>query len=188
MKRMKRDAIVALVIEKLREHGSWGGETHVQKAVYLLQEMLSLDTGFDFIFYKHGPFSFDLRDELTAMRADEFLDLELRSPSYGPSLALGRNARFLKHLFPKTLEKREPKVEFLASRFGKRNVTELERIATAFYVTKEAKQPLSDDERAVLVTQLKPHIPLEEAISAVKTVDDWSREIENQFHTETAGA
>ena len=87
MDRLRRDVIVIRVIKALREHGSWCGETHVQKAVYLLQEMAGAQTGFDFILYKHGPFSFDLRDELTALRADELLSLERQPWPYGPRIA-----------------------------------------------------------------------------------------------------
>ena len=37
--------------------------------------------GYDFTLYKHGPFSFDLRDDIHALRADGLLDLEPRPPT-----------------------------------------------------------------------------------------------------------
>lgn len=85
MERLAREAVLLSLVEKLRQAGSWCGETHVQKATYFLQEVAGVPLGFPFILYKHGPFSFDLRDELTAMRADGFLTLEPRDP-YGASL------------------------------------------------------------------------------------------------------
>ncbi len=182
---MKREAIVALLIEKMREHGSWCGETHVQKAVYFLQDMLKLDTGFDFILYKHGPFSFDLRDELTAMRADGFVDLEFQGPSYGPSLAAGKNAVLLKRLFRKTLERQGPKIDFLACKFGDKNVIELECLASALYVTGAAEGEPSIQDRAAELTALKPHISPEDAIHNVETVDAWSVEVESESLAES---
>ena len=44
--------------------------------------------GLDYILYKHGPYSFDLRSELAVMRARYQLDLKPRYP-YGPSFILG---------------------------------------------------------------------------------------------------
>ena len=64
--RVRNGVVITRLIETLRERGSWCGETHVQKAAFFLQELMEVPTRFHFILYKHGPFSFDLRDELTA--------------------------------------------------------------------------------------------------------------------------
>ena len=68
MDRLQRTALIFELTKKMRERGSWCGETHLQKATFWAEECFSLPLGFDFILYKHGPFSFDLRDELTSMR------------------------------------------------------------------------------------------------------------------------
>ena len=88
MDRLEKATILLTLIEKLKAKGSWGGETHIQKAAYLLQDILNVDTGFDFILYKHGSYSFELTDELKAMRADGFLSLE-SAPPYGPVFKKG---------------------------------------------------------------------------------------------------
>ena len=67
MTRLEKVAVLLKLLEKLRENGSWCGETHLQKATYMCQQLLSLPTGFDYVLYKHGPFSFDLRGELGAL-------------------------------------------------------------------------------------------------------------------------
>ena len=85
MDRLKRAALITKLVDRLREENSWCGETHVQKAVYFLQTLFNAPTDFEFILYKHGPFSFDLRDELTSLRADEVLALEVQLP-YGPRI------------------------------------------------------------------------------------------------------
>ena len=91
MESFQRASILLTLNEELRRAGSWAGETHMQKAAFFLQELMHVSMGFDFILYKHGPFSFDLRDELTFMRAQAFLRLEPQYP-YGPTLVEGEKA------------------------------------------------------------------------------------------------
>lgn len=176
MDRLQRDAILISLIEAIRERGSWCGETHVQKATYLLQEMLGTPTGFDFILYKHGPFSFDLRDELSAMRADGFVSLRVQDPRYGPSMVPEPSADVLRRRFPKTLREQEPRVKFVAERVGSGTVVDLERLATAFYVTTKMEHTTDPDALARRVNELKPHISVDQALDAVRTVKSWKRD------------
>lgn len=90
---LERASIIIALIREMRESGSWCGETHIQKITYFLQTMLEVPLEFRFILYKHGPFSFGLRDELTGMLADEILKLESRPYPYGPSFSVGVTAQ-----------------------------------------------------------------------------------------------
>lgn len=170
MDRLRRAAILSRLIQELRNNGSWCGETHVQKATLFLQELLNVPLGFDFILYKHGPFSFDLRDDLSALRADEIINLEPRWP-YGSQIKPGSQAAYIQGLFSKTLRQHEPKIGFVARTLGDSGVADLERLATAFYVTDRLTGDASVVNRAQKVSDLKPHIPLEASIEAVKEVD-----------------
>ncbi len=40
MKRLQRSAVILSLIEALLQRGNWGGETHIQKATYFLQDFL----------------------------------------------------------------------------------------------------------------------------------------------------
>jgi hypothetical protein len=146
------------------QRGSSCGETHIQKATYFLQELLRIPLGFDFVLYKHGPFSFDLSDELTAMRADGIVQLKARPP-YGPSIIPGPNGERVKQLFPRTLRKYSEHVAFVAEELAGFGVAELERLATAAYVAINDTSRGDDgiEERATRINKLKPHIPIEEA-------------------------
>ena len=62
MKKSQRDAVLLSLVGEMINKGSWCGETHIQKAAYFLQVLLEVPLEFDFILYKHGPFSFDLSD------------------------------------------------------------------------------------------------------------------------------
>jgi hypothetical protein len=176
MDRLRRDVILIRLIEALRERGSWCGETHLQKAAYLLQEMAGAPLGFEFILYKHGPFSFELRDELSAMRADGFISLQVQDPSYGPSIVPEPGADALRKRFPKTLGAHEARIKFVAEKLGDKKVVELERLATAFFVSEEAGPRTSPDTRARRVHAIKPHISVDQALEAVRTVDGWRGE------------
>jgi uncharacterized protein YwgA len=169
MNRLKKDALLSELADRLRHGGSWCGETHIQKATYFLQELRKVPLEFEFMLYKHGPFSFDLRDELTAMRADGFLDLSDRGP-YGPSLVPTRRSVELRQDYPKTLDKYRRDIEFVCDALGDRNVGELEKLATALYVYFEHESG-SQRVRAKVLHDLKSHISFSDALEAVKHVD-----------------
>ena len=95
MERLQRASVLLTLNEELRKAGSWAGETHMQKAVFFLQELMNIPLDFDFVLYKHGPFSFDLRDELTFMRAQGYFRLEPQYP-YGPTLVGGEKSELLR--------------------------------------------------------------------------------------------
>lgn len=172
MNRLKRDVVILSLIENLKKRGSWCGETHIQKATYFLQELFDLPLEFEFILYKHGPFSFDLSDELTAMRADMLLRIQSQPRPYGPSLVPRNGSESFKQHFPNTLKKYDSNIQFVANKFKDRGVSELERLATALYVTREINPKGSSEFRAQCITKLKPHISMEEALAAVKEIDE----------------
>lgn len=169
MDTLEKDAILISLLEKMEEQGSWCGETHIQKSVYFLQKMLSVPTGFEYILYKHGPFSFDLRDELTSMRANMFLKLRGREYPYGPSYSLGPMAQVLIERFSEAVEPYSEKMEFVAKTFSSRDSAELERLATAFYVRSEEGSAIPD--HADYIHEIKPHISRESAASALLEVE-----------------
>jgi hypothetical protein len=181
MNRLKKAALLTQLIQGLREHGSWCGETHVQKATFFLQELMYVPMEFEFILYKHGPFSFDLRDELTALRADELIRLEPQWP-YGPRIVSTSRGENLRKIFPKTLNKYNARIYFVAEKLAHKGVAELECLTTAFYITKRASSSASVDDGAEQLTQLKPHISLESARDAIEGVDRIIEEAREHVH------
>jgi len=169
MERLHREAVLLQFIEELRTHGSWCGETHIQKATYFLEELMRVPLGYEFILYKHGPYSFDLSDDLSDMRAKLFLKV-VPQPPYGPRLQPGENSQVLTRLFAKLTRPYSSQLAFIARNIGKKIVVELEKLGTSLYVTtKGPKRP--GDARAEKVSALKPHIALKEARQAVAEVD-----------------
>ena len=176
MRRLQRAALLISLVEALRERGSWCGATHIQTSVYFLQELLGLPLGMRFILYKHGPYSFDLSNEIEAMQADYLLEDELQPYPYGPKLLPGKRSQQIKEKFPKTIDRYSKQIEFIADKFGDKKVSNLERLATALYVTLNPEDDRED--RAERVHQLKQHIKMEDANAAISEVDKIIKEAE----------
>ncbi|MCA8937399.1 MAG: hypothetical protein KDB68_14465 [Planctomycetes bacterium] len=174
MKRIQRAAVLASLLKHLEEKGSWCGETHMQKATYFLQGLLEVPLGYDFILYKHGPFSFDLSDELGRLEADYLIEEVSQPRPYGPSYRLADDAwKKLTHWEGQTIARAEGSIGFVADHLGDKNVSELERLATALYATIDDRAGAGNtvDARAKWIVGVKPHIALAQARDAVREVD-----------------
>ncbi|MCE5272701.1 hypothetical protein LLH00_15580 [bacterium] len=170
MNYLERAAITLSLIEELQKHGSWCGETHIQKATYFLTELKSVPLKFQFTIYKHGPYSFNLHDELAAMFADGLLELTEQQKPYGPTFSSSITGQLLMDKFPKTINNYKESILYVASTFGNKGVSTLERWATALYITKEHRH-IPKDKRVEYLVNIKPHIPFEKAQNAFEFVD-----------------
>ena len=166
---LEQQAIVVETIARLRSHGSWAGETHVQKSLFFLKDLLQVPLDYSFVLYKHGPYSFDLHHDVGRMRAYNFIGLEPRLP-YGPSFAPGDMAEKLLTRFDLTVKKYGDAIEFVANNLGNANVRELERYATALFVNLEFPGE-SPDYLISKIIELKSHIAEEEAAVAVQSIE-----------------
>lgn len=178
MEKFERFAVILELVERLRDAGSWCGETHVQKSSYFLKEQLGIPLGYDFILYKHGPFSFELRDALTEMRADRFIQLERHDP-YGPSLARADRAALLKAQRSDKLNDFREKIDFVAKRIGVHSVAKLEKLATALFVQRRFQDETTDLIEEIL--KLKPHLQRADAEWALRELEDLTREVADRF-------
>ncbi len=172
MNRLAQEAVVVGLARRLHDRGSWSGETHLQKATYLLRELQDVPLDFNFILYKHGPFSFELRDELGSMRTDRLLEREVQPPPYGPRFIVSERGRELEARFGRTMERYGAALDWVADRLGDRGVMELEQLATALWVTRELGKDATVETRAGRLHQVKPHVPLAVAAEAVSEIDE----------------
>jgi uncharacterized protein YwgA len=173
MERFRQQAILLGLMEAMHSKGSWSSETHIQKCVYVLTKGLGVPLDLNFILYKHGPFSFDLRAALGEMHGNLLIETEPHPP-YGPSLRATDSGTRLLQRFPKTIQQYSSEINFVSERLAKRDVASLERLGTALYVTRE--QPdWSVQKRADRIVELKPHVKPELAVTAVEEMDDLLR-------------
>ncbi len=166
MDNLVRWSILLELISELKNSGSWCGETHIQKSTFFLEEMLGVPLELDFIMYKYGPYSFELSDDLTALRAYHYLYLTTLEP-YGVTYSLKDGENKLKKFYQKNIEEYAHKIVFAANNFGNKTVVELEKLATAFYIHKK-----EDINKISLIAkrlnEKKPHVNIQDAEIAAK--------------------
>ena len=96
------------------------------------------------------------------------LEYKSRRP-YGPSLLPTKTGQDFLNRYPKTRGKYAEKIQFIAEKIGTMGVADLERLATALFVTLNEKEV--GKSREIRITELKPHIKIDEAAEAVKKFD-----------------
>jgi hypothetical protein len=133
---------------------------------------MNVPLGYEFILYKHGPFSFDLGNEIASMLGDNLVELKIRPAPYGPTILPGEGGERVRKRYPKTVSKYSQQIEVVSSKLGDKGVAQLERLATALYVTKEDQTDRDAESRAQRINKLKPHVPLPQARDAVGEVDE----------------
>ncbi len=164
MSQHMRRATILRLVEVMHDAGSWVGETHMQKCIFFMQTLLAVRTGYDFVLYKHGPFSFNLRNELADMMSSLELDVEPHPP-YGPSFV--RGPRGLQSIdLPQRVESA---IGFVGENLSTLDTRELERLSTALLL--QVNNPRwTSQQIASKINQIKPHIPLNDALLAVRDV------------------
>jgi len=163
-------ALLGSLIAQLRTAGNWCGETHVQKTVYFLQTGCDVSIGYGFVLYKHGPYSFDLRLDISRLAGRRMLKHERSSPPYGPRL--NTTEIMTRHIarHSDAIDRYSEDITRVVRFVGTRGVAELERLSTALYVTDRfGKGPI--DARARRINSLKPHVSVAMARDAVKELD-----------------
>jgi uncharacterized protein YwgA len=169
MNRTQNLVIVSRLARKLADRGSWAGEMHIQKAVFLLQDLTGVPTEYEFILHHYGPFSYELREELNMMRGEGLIDLTPRPYPYGPSFRTTDAALYLEDRFSKTLARYAPQVDFVVSLVRNRSAADLERLATAAYLVHD--QPDAEDKSlAERLHSIKPHVSFESALAAIEEI------------------
>ncbi|MGP0068280.1 MAG: hypothetical protein ACLQGP_32375 [Isosphaeraceae bacterium] len=90
-----------------------------------------------------------------------------RRPLSYATAVRGENAGRLLADFATTRQRYEPHIAFVADHLGSSKVVDLERLATALYITRESAGDKGIEARAARLNELKPHIPIELARRAV---------------------
>jgi uncharacterized protein YwgA len=175
-----RCASVVNLLIKLQERGSWCGETHVQKAMYISQDLSKANLGYKFIMYKHGPFSFELKDELAAMRATGIIEYAFPQRDYGPSIKVTSFGMRIFDVHRDNIVIQDRTNEFVAKWLATSDVRNLEKLATAYYVTqKNPRDPIIV--RAKKINSLKPHVDVVAAEEAIKIVEQKRQQAINEI-------
>lgn len=159
----KKHLMILEVIERLNKYGSWTGKTHVQKALFLLSATGKAVVPFQFVLYKHGPYSFDIEDEMEQMKGYAGI-VSAPMSGYGVTLDTGSSAPFIRKEARLT-DGEKAEIERVCKFVGSKKVTELERIATAAWI--RTRENITDAVKvAARLHALKPHVSTSEAAEA----------------------
>jgi hypothetical protein len=167
---LREAAVIAAIVEHVSAGGRFCGETFLQKSAFFLKELFGIPLSPKFRLYHYGPFSFDLRDQLRSMEADDVV--RVRPHEFGATYVVGDRYSMLQRQFPKTLAQYATQIDFVVRELSPKGVKDLEALATALYVAK-ANPDASVDVRARELHTIKPHVDMERARASVAKVDEW---------------
>ncbi|MGO8670800.1 MAG: hypothetical protein ACLQVD_05475 [Capsulimonadaceae bacterium] len=166
-----KHAYILETVEALKKHGSWCGKTHVQKTLFLLQQLQDESVPFQYVFYKHGPYSFEVESEIEQMKSYGAINIEPVA-GYGVVINPDRNADYIRRKGDLSTEMKVA-IEALCQYTGPMGVAELERVSTSAWV--RFRENIRDpDAVATRIHTLKPHISPEEARKADANVLSWA--------------
>lgn len=167
MKEGQRLRLLASVVQMLKEAGSWTGRMHIQKFLYFAQELLGLKSGYEFVLYQRGPYSFDLDADIRSLRSIGAVDIT-PMPPYGPSYGVTDLGKVLAEPSP-VGGQMAAKLQALAKEVGPEQARELELLATTLYVLNN-ERPESDKATVARVLSLKPQFSEDQAENAIQQV------------------
>jgi len=171
MNELKSVALSLHIIHQLYSAGSWCDEEIIQKIFYLSQTIGKIHLDYHFILYKHGMTSFDLRYDLATVRTDGLTELVVSRHGYSPRIIVTGAGRIFVNKFPKTVLKNHDAIAKIVYLFGKRGITELERVGVAVMIASKHAEATTREKIAVL-TALQPHLSITDAVSATVEVNN----------------
>lgn len=166
----RQAAILAAFVEKVRSAGLACGETLLQKGAFVMKELFGVPLSDEFRIHYYGPFSFQLRERLASMEADDIV--RVRPRDKGVTYEVGDRFEQLRSRYADAIEEAQPAIAFATERLARLGVKQLEPLATALFVTREATET-SVEERVQRLREIKQHIDEPSARKAVATVDEW---------------
>lgn len=164
-------SLVLKTMSRMWEKSSWCGETHIQKNIFFLQELMDVPFEWSFIIYKYGPFSFDLSYLIAEIHSYGLIELV---PQWGfrPKIKVTRYGKEFYEDVNELCFRYSKQIEFVAEELGSKNVSELERLATGLHITFDKNvENKTLNKRISRLNQLKPHIKLNDAQVVMGEVD-----------------
>ena len=166
MNDQERSAVITRIVNGLLE-GGWIGKTHVQKAVFFAQEAAGLDLGFRYVIHHYGPYSFELNAFMESLQYQGLLQIERASDGYGYEVKPGSDTS--NQTLAPSVEKKVSEVTRVLAGQG---TSDMELLATAFYVLHRYGGSAEDEPNINRVKELKPRFQREKVINSLKEAQD----------------
>lgn len=167
---LREAAILATIVDRVRTAGHFCGETLLQKATLFLKDVFDIPFETSYRLYHYGPFSFDLREKLQSMEADDIVKIEAHE--YGATFGVSSRYGMLQRQFPVTLKRYDQAIDFVVRELAPLGVKKLEPLATALLIAGQDPKATIED-RVTRLREVKPHVDAAEARWAVEQVDAW---------------
>lgn len=149
----------SVILELIRLAKTKVGKTFLQKAIYILQDWLNLDLGYDHKLYLYGPYSEDLSDDIDMLSDLGLINIGSDATGYGYNIAVSdKGAKFLtKNLGTYMVD--EGKLDKVISLLGTSDVKSMELLSTILYL---ARTTTDKDQTIRLMHEIKPQFSPEE--------------------------
>jgi hypothetical protein len=104
------------------------------------------------------------------MRTEGLIDTVVTDPRYGARIVVTERGQELEQRFERTMQRYGEALDSIADTLGVRGVIDLERLATALWMTTRHGDS-TVRARADALVSVKPHISLDAATDAVEEID-----------------
>ena len=123
--RQERSAVLSRLVQAFLKDRKTCGELLLHKAVYVLERVLQVPLGFEYLQYMHGPRSFEMAAHLSIMLSDRVLQRNGKT-----ILALGENYKQLSY---DEVAEYDERIQFVVREFHGHRMPALACFTTALY-------------------------------------------------------
>ncbi len=150
----RRQAAIKLIVDRLEDTG----KTKLQKILYFTQEAIGAPLQYRFRMHHYGPFSQDVEDDISFMKAIGYLDVQLDSTGFGYHI---RSASDHLPAWDDEMLGYKDKMTNVIGKLGVLHVNDLELWATIHFVQQLLNEPTRE---SVIenVRRLKPRFTAEQ--------------------------
>lgn len=148
------------------------GRTAMMKLAYFLTTLRDVPLGYRFTLYSYGPFDstvlqdVDLASNLGALKSFH----RFYPTGSGYSIQPGEASVEIESMADTFLASHDDDIKWVMNEFGRMTASELELLSTIVYIDREAEEPLSDEELARRVRDVKPHFTEERIVGNIQAL------------------
>ena len=160
--------VIEFIIGESQKRMGKVGHTYLQKLLYILQEVFSLDLGYKFKLYHYGPYSSELLGDIELLNHNGSIAISINPGGFGYNFSL-REERDVEIEIPLNEE-----IEHLISFLSDKSAKELESLATAHFVYKNllrSGEEINREKISSIVNQLKTHLSIEEIERSIELLE-----------------
>jgi len=153
MERNQRIKLLLHIIDKLHSKGDRNGETNIQKLAYFIIKAKLAPLDYDYVLYNYGPYSFQLKDDLTYIEESRMVCKEPDSSGFGFKYIPNYEMDFVDETLKET--RFQSKIDQLIIKFRQIPAKNLGLIATYMYIY-DKNQDIDDENLINAVHNIKP--------------------------------